>query len=94
MPARIEVLRANTLPRQSVRSKLALRMESLGKTLLLAGLGLAALGAALWVFGRHGGGFLPGDIVIERKQFRFYFPVVTCLIVSLVLSLLAWLFRR
>lgn len=37
---------------------------------------------------------LPGDIVIERDDFRFYFPITTMIIVSVVVSLLLWLFRR
>ncbi len=37
---------------------------------------------------------LPGDIVIDRPGFRFFFPLTTMLIVSLLLSILAWLFRR
>jgi len=69
-------------------------VESLGKTLVVAGLLIAVVGAALWLFGRQGGGFLPGDIVVERKSVRFYFPVVTCLVVSAVLSLVMWLLRR
>jgi hypothetical protein len=69
-------------------------MDSFGRTLVIVGLVIAAIGAALWLFGRSGGGFLPGDIVVERKSVRFYFPVVTCLVVSLVLSLIAWLMRR
>jgi hypothetical protein len=68
-------------------------VDSLGKNLVVVGLLLAAAGAVLWLFGRHGG-FLPGDIVVERKNFRFYFPVVTCVVVSLVLSAIAWLLRR
>jgi hypothetical protein len=62
--------------------------------LVVTGLVLAALGAAFWLWGRAGGGFLPGDIVIERKNVRFYFPIVTCLVLSLLLSLIAWLARR
>lgn len=69
-------------------------MDSLGKMLVVAGLLLAAVGAALWLFGRAGGGFLPGDIVVERKNFRFYFPIATSLLLSLILSLLFWLWRR
>ena len=69
-------------------------MDSLGKNLVIIGLVLAAVGATLWLFGRHGGGLLPGDIVVERKNFRFYFPVVTCLVASVVLSLIAWLLRK
>lgn len=69
-------------------------MDSLGKSLVVLGLLIAACGAVVWLLGRHGGGLLPGDIVVERKNVRFYFPVVTCIVVSVVLSLLAWLFRR
>ena len=69
-------------------------MDSLGKSLLVFGLVIAAIGAALWLFGRSGGGFLPGDIVLERKNVRFYFPIVTCLVISLVLTVIAWLTRR
>jgi hypothetical protein len=69
-------------------------VDSLGKNLVIIGLTLALVGAALWVFGRNGGGLLPGDIVVERKNVKFYFPVVTCIVVSLVLSVIAWLMRR
>lgn len=39
-------------------------------------------------------GRLPGDIVIERENFRFYFPITTMIIVSVVVSIILWLFRR
>jgi hypothetical protein len=49
----------------------------------------------LWVWlEKRGLGPLPGDIVVERGQFRFYFPIVTCLAVSVVLSFILWLFER
>ncbi len=66
----------------------------MGRTLVVIGLLIAAVGAALWLFGRAGGGFLPGDIVIEKKNVRFYFPIVTCIVISVVFSLVAWLTRR
>lgn len=69
-------------------------MAMLGKNLVILGVLLVLVGGALWLFGRHGGGLLPGDIVVERKNVRFYFPVVTCLVISVALSLIAWLFRR
>lgn len=69
-------------------------VDSLGKSLVVLGLAITVAGAVVWLLGRHGGGWLPGDIVIERKNFRFYFPVVTCVVISVGLSLLAWLFRR
>jgi len=62
--------------------------------LIVAGLVLLALGL-LWPFlGRLGLGRLPGDIVIGRGNFRFYFPLATSLVLSVGLSLLFWLFRR
>jgi hypothetical protein len=49
----------------------------------------------LWPWlGRLGLGRLLGDIVIERGNFRFYFPIVTCLVVSGVVSLILWLLNR
>lgn len=69
-------------------------MDSLGKMLVIVGLMVAAAGVVIWLLGRTNGGFLPGDIVVERKNFRFYFPVVTCLVVSAALSLVAWLLRK
>ena len=57
--------------------------------LVLAGVGLVwILAPSLPWLGR-----LPGDIRIERENFRFYFPLVTCLLLSLVLSLILWLVR-
>ena len=58
-----------------------------GAILLLAGL------LWPWIL-KLGLGRLPGDIVIERGGFRFYFPIVTGLLVSLVVSAVLWLFRR
>jgi hypothetical protein len=70
-------------------------VDSLGKSLVVLGLVLAVVGAALWLIGRSsGGGFLPGDIVIEKKNVRFVFPIVTCLVVSAILSGIAWVMRR
>jgi hypothetical protein len=59
----------------------------LGAVLLLAGL------AWPWL-SRIGLGRLPGDIVIERDHVRFYFPIVTSLLISLILSLILWLWRK
>ncbi len=60
---------------------------SIGILCLVAGIGWPWLRRVPW-------GRLPGDILIVRDGFRFSFPVVTCLVVSLVLSFLFWLFRR
>jgi hypothetical protein len=64
------------------------------RILILAGLVLLVSGL-LWPFiTRLGLGRLPGDIAIERGNYRFYFPIVTSLVISVVLTLLFWLFRR
>jgi hypothetical protein len=61
---------------------------------ILGGL-IALVGLALWSgFGAGWLGRLPGDIRIERGNTAFYFPIVTCIIVSIVLTLLMSLFRR
>ncbi|MDD5199498.1 MAG: DUF2905 domain-containing protein [Terrimicrobiaceae bacterium] len=66
-------------------------MQDLGKMLVIAGLALAAIGALLWL----GRGFrLPGDIAIQRGNFSFGFPIATCIVVSIVLTILLNLFRR
>ncbi|HUW63675.1 MAG TPA: DUF2905 family protein [Spirochaetia bacterium] len=71
-------------------------LTSLGKTLFLAGAGLAALGLVLWLAGRVLGlGRLPGDFYVWRGNFSLYFPLATSLLLSLVLTLvLNWFFRR
>lgn len=62
--------------------------------MVMAGLALAVMGALLWLLSGRGGTLLPGDLAWQRGPVRLYFPVVTCLVVSLVLTLLLWLFRR
>lgn len=70
-------------------------VDSIGKALVIAGLALASVGALVWLgFGKGRGGFLPGDLSVEHGQFRFYFPVVTCLVASAVLTLVLWFLRR
>ena len=64
------------------------------KILIVIGLLLLVVGL-LWPWLQKLGLFrLPGDIVIEKDGFRFYFPVTSAIIISIVLSLLLWLFRR
>ena len=64
------------------------------KFLVVAGLVLICAGFLWPTLSRLGLGRLPGDIVIERGNFRFYFPIVTSLVISVALTLLFWLFRR
>ncbi len=70
-------------------------MASLGKTLLVIGAVLAGLGLLLLLADRVGWlGKLPGDFVVRREHFTFYFPLTTCLIISVIVSFLIWFFRR
>jgi hypothetical protein len=69
-------------------------LESAGKLLLIIGGFIAAAGLLLLLFGRLGLGRLPGDILIRRENFVFYFPVVTTLLISVLLTLLINLIRR
>jgi hypothetical protein len=66
----------------------------MSRTLIILGLVLLAAGV-LWPFiGRLGLGRLPGDIAIERPGFSFYFPLMSSLIISVVLSVIFWLVNR
>jgi DUF2905 family protein len=70
-------------------------MNEMGKFLVIAGLAIAAIGALLWSgVGRGWFGRLPGDIHYKGDNFSFHFPIVTCLLLSLLLSLILWLFRK
>ena len=70
-------------------------MPEVGKFLTIIGIAIVVLGIILWT--GIGAGFLgrlPGDLRIERGNSVFYFPIVTCIIISIVLSLIFSLFRR
>lgn len=63
---------------------------TLGKIIVAVGIAIAAIGGAIWLFGKTGIplGQLPGDIRIERERTSFYFPIVTCIVLSIVLTIL------
>jgi Protein of unknown function (DUF2905) len=67
---------------------------TLPRLLILAGIALVVIGLAWPWLAKLGLGRLPGDIVLRRENVSFYFPIVTCLIVSAVGSLILWLMRR
>jgi len=64
------------------------------KWLITLGIVLIAVGVLWPVLAKLGLGSLPGDIRIERKGFTFYFPITTGILVSLVITLVLWIFRR
>jgi len=70
-------------------------MADLGKALVVVGVLMVALGALL-LFGDQIPwlGRLPGDIVVHRDRFTLYFPLATCLVLSVLLSLIVFLLRR
>lgn len=71
-------------------------MESLGKVILGLGVLLVIVGLCFWLFGDKLSWFgrLPGDIVIERENFSFYFPITTMIILSIILSLVLSVIAR
>jgi len=70
-------------------------MTDLAKMLILLGLSLAVLGVLLLVAGKIPFvGRLPGDIVVERPGFRFYFPLGTSILLSVLLTLVFWILSK
>jgi hypothetical protein len=65
-------------------------LQELGKWIFFAGIGIAFIGLIVWFLPRFGIplGNLKGDIRIEKEGFSFYFPVVTCIVISIALTLL------
>jgi hypothetical protein len=70
-------------------------MRDIGRLLFIAGIIISIAGLILWKTGGLGGlGRLPGDISIRRPNFSFDFPITTCILISVILTLLMWLFRK
>ena len=70
-------------------------MNDIGKTLVLLGLIITGVGLLVWSgFGKGWLGRLPGDIHCTKGSFSFHFPIVTCLLVSLILTIVLWLFKK
>lgn len=68
--------------------------RELGRLLIVLGGLLLLVGVALVAFNRLGLGRLPGDLVYRRGKFTFYFPLMTSILLSLLLTFLMWLFSR
>jgi hypothetical protein len=70
-------------------------MPGLGKSLIIVGLLITLVGVLLTIAGKIPWiGRLPGDIFIKRENFTFYFPLATSIVISIILSLILWLFRK
>ena len=66
----------------------------MARWLVIIGLAFVCIGLLWPLLAWLGLGRLPGDIVVQREHFRFYFPIVTCLLISIVVSIVVWLFHR
>lgn len=70
-------------------------MAEFGKTLVHIGIALVVLGLIFSVVGKIPWlGNLPGDITIQRERFTFYFPLTTCILISVIITLVLYFFRR
>jgi len=70
-------------------------MAEMAKTLVLVGIICIVIGVGMYALGKiPGAGKLPGDILIKKENFTFYFPLTTCLLASAILSLIFFLWQR
>lgn len=69
-------------------------MIPMGKLIIVLGMVMVVIGAAVWALGRLGFRGLPGDIHYESENVRFYFPIVSCIVLSVILTLGMWLWQR
>ncbi len=72
-------------------------MVSIGRLLIVIGVALVVLGLILSYSGFFSWlrlGRLPGDILVKRENFQFYFPITTCILLSLILTLVVYLIKR
>lgn len=70
-------------------------LGSLAKMLIFFGILLIVIGGVILLANKIPGiGRLPGDIYIQKQNFSFYFPITTCIIISIILSIIFWLFKR
>lgn len=67
---------------------------NISRALITIGVTLCVLGVVWPVIEKSGLGKLPGDIFLEKENFRFYFPITTSIIISIVITLIFWLLRK
>lgn len=79
----------------SLNSK-SVKMPQLGKILIIVGSLLVTAGLVVWLAGDKLGwiGHLPGDIRVEKENVRFYFPITTMILLSVVVSVILWILRK
>lgn len=71
-------------------------MQAFGKYFILFGIIFVVVGVVLYFFGNHLGwlGKLPGDVRVEKENFRFYFPITTMILISLILTIIINIIRK
>lgn len=84
----------NTLKYLIIMNRKVKKMGSLGKMMLTLGIVLIVIGLLITIGEKLGLGKLPGDIFIRKGNVTFFFPVVSCIIISIILTLILNLFRR
>ena len=81
--------------KRTYKNSMSEGMQHIGKALIITGAVIALIGVVLVLSGRMPWiGRLPRDILVERKNFTFYFPLATSILISILLTLLFWLFGR
>jgi len=95
MPALARAVTASGRGTMTLQRIPATILESpMQRILIVTGILIAAIGLAWPWLRRLPFGRLPGDIHVVRDGFSFHFPIVTCIVVSIVISLILWIFRR
>ncbi|MEX2379755.1 MAG: DUF2905 domain-containing protein [Vicingaceae bacterium] len=71
-------------------------MQEIGKYIIVAGLGILIIGVLLYFFGNKFSWFgnLPGDIRIEKENFRFYMPITSMILISIAISAMLWIVKK
>jgi len=71
-------------------------MNNLAKSFIVIGIGLILIGVMVFIFQKLNIpiGRLPGDVIIRKEKFSFYFPITTCVVASIALSIIFYLFRK
>ena len=72
---------------------MVMRMNDFGRILLMLGIAVALIGGVLLFLGKTGFKGLPGDISYQSGNLRVYFPIASCIVISIVLTLGMWLWR-
>ena len=75
-------------------NQLKVHNQTMRRTLIIIGISLVIIGLLWPLIGKLPLGRLPGDIIIDRPGFKLYFPITSMVLLSLLISLLIWLFRR